>query len=133
MDQRVVVNLLPEVEMGGQRVLGEVYDEVADEYVEVDVGALLEALGHHPEERHGQHEAGAQGEEVLEERPIPVSAPGHQEAAHDVGQPGDHAQGERQLTRGHAVDPPAPFCKYVAIQPDELSRETFLAAPCPLR
>jgi hypothetical protein len=133
VDQGVVVDLLPEVEVRRERVLGEVHQEVADQDVEVDVRPLLQALGHHPEEGHGEHEPGAERQEVLEKRPVPVAASGHEGSADDVGESGNHAQDQGELTRRHADDPRTPLQRRCNTGRETVKGNIGLPAPRSLR
>ena len=77
------MDLLAEVEVGGDRVLEEMNTEVADEDEEEGVGRLG-ALRQHAHEGRGQHEARAQRHEVAQGGLAPAVGGGHDRGAREI-------------------------------------------------
>src|SRR5262245_25044911 len=82
------------MEMGGDRVLEEVDEEVAAQDQERRVPGQLERFGQHAQERRRQHEAGAKRDEVLEQELVPASSRDDHESAQDVGEGGSETRDE---------------------------------------
>ncbi len=76
------------MEVRRQRVLRQVHGEVAGEHGG-EAALRAEGAGQHLEQRDGEHEAGAERHQHVQRAGTAPHAGGDENAAHQVGQPGD--------------------------------------------
>jgi hypothetical protein len=99
-EELVRVGLFAEVEVGDEGVFEQVDAAVAGEDEgRGPVGVDGEGFGQHLEQRRGEHEAGAQGDEVAQGSGGGRAAD-EEEAAEVVGEAGEEAEGEGEVEAG---------------------------------